>query len=332
MINNRTDYRWVTIPDDMLINGEIMPLRQNKGSLRGEDVCFLLEAMSEIYKVVNNANTSNVMDKRILSERYRRVITQFRTWAQISPTQSGKPVKGGQWQKYYDLDSSTIVSPTYMDSSMAVGVEELQADVSAFQTGKPLNQQEVMKIFEDQMKMRFFQIYTGLQTNLMQNPTYNVVKTGKEEVHEDVAPPYTWNYATKISSSNGVETYSSEETTLNGGQFLYDPGNAYLKDLNFVKRAIVFVQFFLSVRRYDNSSLKRFHYNRCYPISAVLQDGKFVIDSKQVVDAVNEFIAQQNFNLNPTNRNNGVRSGYMQMDPEWAVVELGDRMNWKQEL
>ena len=64
-----------------------------------------------------------------------------------------------------------------------------------------------------------------------------------------------------------------------------------MKDLNFVKSAIVFVQFFLSVRRYNNSSLKRFQYNRCYPISAVLQDGKFVIDSKQVVDAVNEFIA-----------------------------------------
>ena len=74
-----------------------------------------------------------------------------------------------------------------------------------------------MKIFEDQMKMRCFQIYTGLQTNLMQNPSYNVVKTGNEEVHEDVAPPYTWNYETKISYSNGVETYSSEETTLNGG-------------------------------------------------------------------------------------------------------------------
>ena len=95
MITNRSDYMWVTIPYDMIINGEIMPLRENKGILRGEDVCFLLEAMSEIYKVVNNVNSSNVMDKRILSERYRRVITQFRTWAQVSPTQSGKPVKGG---------------------------------------------------------------------------------------------------------------------------------------------------------------------------------------------------------------------------------------------
>ena len=64
-----------------------------------------------------------------------------------------------------------------------------------------------------------------------------------------------------------------------------------MKDLNFVKSAIVFVQFMLSVRRYNNSSLKRYTFNRCYPIRAVLQDGKFVIDSKQVVDAVNEFIA-----------------------------------------
>ena len=64
-----------------------------------------------------------------------------------------------------------------------------------------------------------------------------------------------------------------------------------MKDLNFVKSAIVFVHLFLSVRRYNNSSLKRFQYTRCYPISAVLQDGKFVIDSKQVVDAVKEFIA-----------------------------------------
>ena len=51
--------------------------------------------MSEIYKVVNNVNSSNVMDKIILSERYRRVITQFRSWAQVSPTQAGKPVKSG---------------------------------------------------------------------------------------------------------------------------------------------------------------------------------------------------------------------------------------------
>ena len=67
-------------------------------------------------------------------------------------------------------------------------------------------------------------------------------------------------------------------------------------------------------------------------MNAVVQDGKYVLDSQQVVSAVKEFVTDQNLNLNPTDRNNGVRSGYMQMDPEWAVVELGDRMNWKQEL
>ena len=64
-----------------------------------------------------------------------------------------------------------------------------------------------------------------------------------------------------------------------------------MRDLNFVKSAIVFVQFFLSVRRYNNSSLTRYHYNRCYPISAIVQDGKFVVDTQQIVNAVNEFIA-----------------------------------------
>ena len=64
-----------------------------------------------------------------------------------------------------------------------------------------------------------------------------------------------------------------------------------MKDLKFVKSAIVFVQFFLSVRRYNNSSLTRYHYNRCYPISAIVQDGKFVVDTQQIVNAVNEFIA-----------------------------------------
>lgn len=331
MITNRSDYRWVTIPDDMLINGEIMPLRQNKGSLRGEDVCFLMESLREIYSVVNNSNATLTMDKRILGERYRTVINGFRGFAQRASTSAGKPLKGEGWQKYYDLGDTSFYSPAYIDSTMILDENELKADATKFESGKPLNQQAVMDIFEDQMMLRHFQI-SQPQYNLIQNATYSVVKTGKEDVHEEVSPPTVWNYATKISYSNGVETYSSEETTLSGGNFSYDPSYTLLKDYQFIKRAIVFVKFMLSVRRYNNSSLTRYTFNRTYPMNAVVQDGKYVLDSQQVVSAVKEFVADQNLNLDPTNRNNGVRSGYMDMDLQWAVVELGDRMNWKQEL
>lgn len=329
MINNRPDYRWVTIPDDMIINGEIMPLRQNKGSLRGEDVCFLMEALREIYSVVNNSNATMTMDKRILGERYRTVINGFRSFAQRASTSAGKPLKGDGWQKYYDLSDSSYYSPAYIDSTMIVDVSELKADATNFETGKPLNQQAVIDIFEDQMMLRHFQI-SQPQYNLIQNQIYVIEKTGSEDVHEEVSPPTVWNYATKISYSNGVETYSSEETTLGGGNFSYDPSYTLLKDQQFVKRAIVFVKFMLSVRRYNNSSLTRYTFNRTYPMNAVVQDGKYVLDSAQVVSAVKEFVVDQNLNLNPTDRTNGVRSGYMDMDAQWAVIELGDRMSWRQ--
>ena len=93
------DYRWVTIPVDMIINGGIMPLRsdENKVILRGEDVCFLMEALREIYSVVNNSNATMTMDKRILGERYRTVINGFRGFAQRASTSAGKPLKGEGW-------------------------------------------------------------------------------------------------------------------------------------------------------------------------------------------------------------------------------------------
>ena len=112
---------------------------------------------------------------------------------------------------------------------MIVDVSELKADATNFESGKPLNQQAVMDIFNDQMMLRHFQI-SQPQYNLIQNQIYVMEKTGKEEVHEEVSPPTVWNYATKISYSNGVETYSSEETTLGGGNFSYDPSSALLKD------------------------------------------------------------------------------------------------------
>ena len=306
-----------------------MPLRQNKGSLRGEDVCFLMESLREIYSVINNSNATMTMDKRILGERYRTVINGFRSFAQRASTSAGKPLKGEGWQKYYDLGDTSFYSPAQIDSTMIVDVSELKSDATNFESGKQLNQQTVMDIFDDQMLLRHFQI-SQPQYSLIQNQTYVIKKTGTEEVHEEVSPPTVWNYATKIAYSNGVETYSSEETTLGGGNFSYDPSYTLLKDQQFVKSAIVFVKFMLSVRRYNNSSLRRYTFNRTYPMNAVVQDGKYVLDSQQVVSAVKEFCADQNLNLDPTNRNNGVRSGYMDMDAQWAVVELGDRMSWRQ--
>ena len=112
---------------------------------------------------------------------------------------------------------------------MIVDVSELKSDATNFESGKQLNQQTVMDIFDDQMLLRHFQI-SQPQYSLIQNQTYVIKKTGTEEVHEEVSPPTVWNYATKIAYSNGVETYSSEETTLGGGNFSYDPSYTLLKD------------------------------------------------------------------------------------------------------
>lgn len=95
MITDITEYKWVNIPHTMIIDGGIMPLRENKKLLRGEDVCFLLESMSEIQYVIRHYNvTTTNMDHTILGQRYVSVIDYFRSLAMQSETYSGRPVKG----------------------------------------------------------------------------------------------------------------------------------------------------------------------------------------------------------------------------------------------
>lgn len=78
MIDKMTDYKWVNIPQDMIIDGGIMPKRENKNLLRGEDVCFLLESMAEIYQVTRHSKVTYGMDRRILGNRYAQVINFFK--------------------------------------------------------------------------------------------------------------------------------------------------------------------------------------------------------------------------------------------------------------
>lgn len=67
---------------------------------------------------------------------------------------------------------------------------------------------------------------------------------------------------------------------MNGGYFSYDPYYSLTADPQFVKSAIVFIQLYLNVRKYNNGRQSSSTFNRFYPIEATVANGRFVLDSQ----------------------------------------------------
>lgn len=151
MITDRADYDFVTIPDSIKINGEIMPLRANKYELRGEDPAFLLEAADE-RRVIWNGGTvpKTTMTREIRGDRLQAIARSIR-----EDVTEGRYIRPWPTGPVYDIDGDLATS-----LNLKYTVANLVSSPDDFKRGHPLVQEDVEKLFTDTGLLRNCNLYS----------------------------------------------------------------------------------------------------------------------------------------------------------------------------
>lgn len=181
MITDRADYDFVTIPDTIKINGEIMPLRANKYELRGEDPAFLMEAADERRVIWNGGTTTkSTMTREIEGARLQAIARSIR-----EDVTGGRYIKPWPTGPLYDIDN---------DLATSLGLKYSEADLVSspddFTRGHPLVQEDVAKLFTDTGLLRNCNLYLTWH-----NADYNHISLTHNYYHDEEgdAPAASWD-------------------------------------------------------------------------------------------------------------------------------------------
>lgn len=163
MVQTRQDYLFVDCPQPLIVDGGIMPKRQDKGVLRAEDPLFMQEATLEralacaTQSGVHTASHSVVqlqafaqpviddhVDKHIIGARIQHVCEALqsmqpnfcRQWPQ-------RPSRAPYWASESRSPGALIPETT------STQVQRLKSDAAMFATGQPLAQTPLQDVFDD---------------------------------------------------------------------------------------------------------------------------------------------------------------------------------------
>lgn len=183
MLTQRYDYKTITIPYDMQINGKVMPERLNEEEepklLYGEDICWLSERMnrwimvSGMYGYSYDKNT--VIDKRIIGKRYQNIIDWMSRSSQDYGFLSGKFMNPNTtWDAFYEfrLEDSPGNAPADFNPNCALSSSVFEANRDDFATGQPLKYEPISALFNDFTKWNSVQ--TQYYTSGLGNYGYSV--------------------------------------------------------------------------------------------------------------------------------------------------------------
>lgn len=236
MIRSREEYLFVTIPNEIKINGEIMPLREKKYELRGEDPAFLMEAAAERYVIWHGGSTTkSTMTREIRGDRLQAIARSIR--ADVTEGRYIKPWPAGP---VYDveLDLATSLNLLYTEADLVSSPDD-------FTRGHPLVQKDVEKLFTDTDLLRNCNLY-----KTWHNWNWNNFSITHTYTHDEVgdAPEDSWEtYGTTLydyrCSCNEMSDWDStywygqwKEAVASGGTATLDFSNWNLKYIKPVTR------------------------------------------------------------------------------------------------
>ena len=202
MIRSREEYLFVTIPNEIKINGEIMPLREKKYVLRGEDPAFLMEAAAERYVIWHGGSTTkSTMTREIRGDRLQAIARSIR--ADVTEGRYIKPWPAGP---VYDveLDLATSLNLLYTEADLVSSPDD-------FTRGHPLVQKDVEKLFTDTDLLRNCNLY-----KTWQNWNWNNFSITHTYTHGEVGDkkPMSWEAETSTLYMYRCDCY--EETDWDG--------------------------------------------------------------------------------------------------------------------
>jgi len=156
MINNRSDYKYVTGLDNIIINGQIMPLRSADESnhIRGEDIAFISEAYCELRNDINpDYNNTISFDNRISFNQVYSVIPVI-----SSAIDSSAPLYEGRFVEIENSQGQTILD--------ALGLTYIPLPDITWESRK-IRSEEIVKAFEQiRLSRRLWTVSNGTHSDV----------------------------------------------------------------------------------------------------------------------------------------------------------------------
>ena len=161
MITQRSDYDYVEIEDDILINGGILPVREDGGEgidapgvFRGEDVAFCLEAAHQRARVAGTTQpTIMTVDKHIIGARWQEAITAL-------VASSANACTAGTNAPYIlelPAELPAGVPLHYLYSRLYFDPSSLVSDVNKFGSGEGFSQDPIRDVYRDIRRLTMYE-------------------------------------------------------------------------------------------------------------------------------------------------------------------------------
>lgn len=180
MINRREDYKFVSVPNELSVDGSVLPVRvsRNDGSwkhLKGEDPAFLQEAMFERLFCCSNGSTTLLYtedypsgmnyawsgikqdfyteppDRHIVGQRIKDTVNALHAMRRVYARQIPQTPQHGAW--YVENRSSSLTLPEIL--GVSIQQNALKSDPSDFDTGSPLSKDSLQNVFDDLQTLRY---------------------------------------------------------------------------------------------------------------------------------------------------------------------------------
>ena len=296
MIKSRDEYDFVTIPDEIRIDGGIMPARDVAGDgswrqLRGEDPAFLMEGVRERKKAVWASTETRVeLDRAIRASRLAGVAFDIRKMASHrAAPYFVKPFEDVAVHGAVDGSFDTF----FQDAKFTA--DDLASSEDDFAVGAPLRADPVRALFYDMQRLRSFVAGTTAETN---GTSWEIEKSAYNEDHTFYPPssPSSVVYLYEMGMERQIDgqpeggSYSME-CRLSKGSFSSSLEDTSAADLvSLCKTYAVFAAGYnLYKHATSEGSVSEGSYS-CVPVPCTIADGVARVEAADIMAAADDII------------------------------------------
>ena len=325
MIKSRDKYEFVTIKDEIRIDGGIMPARDvaADGSwkhLRGEDAAFLMEGMRERRRAIGHSYAPAVMDRFIWGSRLAGVAHDIR---QIM----GYFVKPCEDVAVHGK-SYTSFDTFFPDAKFTT--EDLASSEEDFAVGAPLRADPVRALFYDMQRLRSFVAGTTAETN---GTSWAIVKSAYNEDHRFYPPTspssVVYLYEMEMEKQNEGQPEGgsySMECRLSKGSFSSSLQDTSAADLvsSCKTYAVFFARYELYKRGTSEGTVHEASYS-CVPVPCTIADGVASVEAADIMAAADAIIGHHGWQKVEWNQTEySVQEIMISISDIYSVWTLGD--------
>lgn len=289
MIRSRGEYKFVTIPETIRIDGGIMPARDVAGDgswcqLRGEDPAFLMEGVRERQAALGMSVEKVKMDRALRADRLSNIALALNEMAKRGSIET-------RFVKPFELNSAVHYLDSVAETPWAFVTEnDLVSYYNDFQARGQLRADPVRKLFRDMQLFRHVMANVGDEVVNVTN--WDFVRSAKnEDTYYDKTDPLNFQAYKYRMTGASSDSGQALEWMMSGGTFtakLPDTSDARL--FSYCRTIIMFTSSYSKNEMNTTKGYSEYYYSYV-PVPCAIEDGVASIDSSVVRAAADSVIS-----------------------------------------